>query len=337
LNKTITAFQKLCFGLEAKVTFLFLGVMLSVSSVSGANPNTKEKVLVFPNEHSYGNLSKITATKPLELLVDKSPLGEARGTIKVPVNVRICYEPGPKFYQNPQILLKFSPDSIYYMKMPFIAMDDNEMQMSDRAVQFLTHLSGLRVVDFNKSDTTDAGAKKLAGMPNLTGMTAVGCLITGTCFRELSTCPKLEVIRLGSTQVSNESLRFLKNLKNLKRLDLNRAGLTSVGIQHIANFQSLLQLDISANPKITGKDLSKLTVLKKLELLNLRDTNLSLAEIKDFLNKRKVAVVMPRMLAQYSKAERDEIAKIKGDLRFDFGIRPVHPDINTIFGTVNRK
>ncbi len=78
------------------------------------------------------------------------PLGEAKGTIKVPASVRICYEPGPKFFSNPQILLKFPPDSIEYIKMKFTPMEDNEEHMSDHAVEFVAHLRGLRIVDFDK-------------------------------------------------------------------------------------------------------------------------------------------------------------------------------------------
>ncbi len=337
MNKARAASKVIGIQQNAKVTFLFVGVMLSVTSTAGANPNTKEKVLVFPNEHAYGSISKVTVIKPLELRVKREPIAEAKGTVRVPGNIPIYYEPGPKFFRNPQILLKLPPDAFYYIKMQFTPMEDNEEHMSDRAVEFLTHLKGLRIIDFDKSDTTDAGAAKLAGMPHLTGISASGCLISGTCFNQLSTCPKLEVMRLGSIQVSNESLRFLKDFKSLKRIDLNRAGLNTTGIQHLANCPDLLSLDISANPKVNGKDLSKLMALKKLRLINLRDTNLSVAEIKAFLNKRNIAVVMPRMLAQYSKSERDEITKVHGDLRFDLDTRVAMPDANTIFGTVNRK
>lgn len=328
-------FQPIGVGTAPKIIVLVLGVLFSFTGVSSANP--KEKVLAFPNEHSYGTLSKITSMKPLELRVQKMPLGEAKGTITVPGNVRVCYEPGPKFFSNPQILLKFSPDSIEYIKMKFTPMEDNEVHMSDRAVGFVAHLTGLRIVDFDKSDTTDAGAAKLASMPNLTGISSSESLITGTCFKSLSTCPKLEVMRIGSVQINNESLRFLKDFKSLRRLDLTRVGLNSQGVEHLAKCKTLTYLDISSNPKLTGKDLAKLMALKKLAVINVRNNHFSIAEIRAFADNRKVAVIMPRMLAQYSKQEQAEAKKIHADLRFDFDHKPINPDINTIFGTVNRK
>lgn len=335
MKNRLKLLQPIDVGVESKIIGLVFGALCSFTVALSANP--KEKILVFPNEHSYGTLSKITSMKPLELRVQKLPLGEAKGTIKLPANVRVCYEPGPKFFRNPQILLKFSPDSIEYIKMKFTPMEDNEESMSDHAVEFVSHLRGLHIVDFDKSDTTDAGAAKLAGMPNLTGISSSESLITGTCFKSLSTCPKLEVMRIGSVQISNESLRFLKDFKNLKRMDLTRVGLNSEGIEHLAKCKTLTYLDIASNPKLTGKDLAKLMALKKLKVINLRNNHISIPEIKAFANNRKIAVIMPRMLAQYSKQDQAEAKKIHADLRFDFDSKPINPDINTIFGTVNRK
>ena len=322
---------------RAAFSALLLSASLSFSNICVATQPLQEKILLFPNEAGYGNLSKITVSNPLELRVQRAPLGIARGTVKVPANVRVYYEPGPRFFQNPQILLKLPPNSIDYIKMQFTPMGDGEERMSDHAVEYVAHLTGLRIVDFDKSDTSDAGAAKVAGMPNLIGLSSCESLITGTCLKSLSTCPKLEVMRLGSLQVSNESLRFLKDFKSLKRMDLNRAGLNSVGIQHLAACTNLLHLDISGNPKINGKDLSKLIALKKLKVINLRDTHVPIADIKAFANNRRITVIMPRMLAQYSKGDRDQIKTIHGDLLFDFDSKLVNPDMKTIFGTVNRK
>ncbi len=329
--------EKFRFRDVASVCIFTAGFLFSILNAFAAGPVAKEKVLLFPNERSYGTLSKIVEMRSWDVRIKKTPLGEAKGTIKVPANVRICYEPGAKFFRNPQMVLRLAPDSIDFIKMQFTPMEDEEEKMSDQAVEYLTHLKGLRIVDFDKSDTTDKGAARLAGMPNLTGISSTEALVTGTCFKSLSTCPKLEVMRIGAVQISNESLRFLKDFKSLKRIALIRAGLNSEGMQHLANTPNLTHLDISANRKVTGKDLLKLMALKKLAVINLRDTYIKVADVKVFANNRKVSVIMPRMLAQYSKQERDEIKTIHGNLQFDVDTRLANPDVNTIFGTVNRK
>ncbi len=50
---------------EPQVTAFVLCVLFSIPATLGANPSSKEKVLVFPNEHSYGTLSKITSMRAI--------------------------------------------------------------------------------------------------------------------------------------------------------------------------------------------------------------------------------------------------------------------------------
>ncbi|MBA3859816.1 MAG: hypothetical protein C0507_23150 [Cyanobacteria bacterium PR.3.49] len=310
-------------------------VVLGVTAVS-ASSKTQEKILEFPSDTSYGNLSRVIHVNPLETHAERSPLGQARGKIKVPADAIIFFEPGPRFFQRPEILNKLPPDSIAYIRMQFTAMDDNEMQMSDRAVKYLRHLTGLLAVDFDRSDTSDVGAAELAGLPNLQAVSLTGSTVNGTCLKSLSSCPKLQMLRFGSGQVKDEALRSLSNYKSLKRLVLNRCNLTDASAQNIAKGKSIVLLDVSNNPKISDTGLKYLGQLK-LDYINLRETGVSIEGVREFVKNRQCRVVMPRMFSEYSKAQLDEIKKIRGgDIVFDHDHNIKYTDLKTIFGTVDR-
>ena len=317
---------------------LLAGALTILSGAAGisASPKSKEKILEFPNDTSYGNLSKVVHVNPLETHAERAPLGQARGIIKVPSDAIIFFEPGPRFFQRPEILNKLPPDSIAYIRMQFTAMDDNEMQMSDKAVKYLRHLTGLLAVDFDRSDTSDIGAAELAGLPNLQAVSLTGSTVNGTCLKSLSSCPKLQMLRFGSGQVKDEALKSLSNYKSLKRLVLNRCNLTDTSAQNIAKGKSIVLLDVSNNPKISDTGLKYLGQLK-LDYINLRETGVSIAGVRDFVKNRQCRVVMPRMFSEYSKAQLDEIKKIRGgDIVFDHDHQIKYSDLKTIFGTVDR-
>lgn len=335
-----------------QVAIAVVSVVISVLSVSpwaakaekarekqaiGDSAKSKEILLPFPNERGYGTISKVTREDELETAAKRTPLGEAKGTIKLPAGTIVFYEPGPRFFQNPQVLKKFAPDSIKYIKMQFTAMDDSEDKMSDRAIDYLRLLTGLRAINLDKSDTSDKGIASLAGMPNLRAVSATETMVNGACLKSLSTCQSLVMVRFGAIQVDNDSLRYLKDFKTLKRLVLSRCGVNSQGVQNISACPSITQLDISNNPKIGDKDLLKLRTLKKLEYVNLRGTTATIAGVNTFIRGCKAKLVMPKMFAQYTKAEQSEIKKVTGHIVFDFDHNLQDPDYKTIFGTVNRK
>jgi hypothetical protein len=309
----------------------------SLTAAVRASAKESEIVLPFPNEKGYGTISKVINESELETNAKRTPLGEARGTIKLPAGTVVFYEPGPRFFQNPQILKKIPPDAIKYVKFQFTAMDDSEEGMSDRAAGFLRCLNGLRSANFDKSDTSDAGLEQLAGLKKLTVVTASESMATGSCLKSLATCPNLLLVRFCAIKIDNDSLSHLKNFKSLVRLDLNRCGLNSKGVQNICMCSSIAKLDFSSNPNISDRDLLKLKALKKLKYINLRGTGVTVSGIKAFAAGSQVKLIMPKILSQYSKTEQSEINKIKGNILFDLQQNLSDPDYDTIFGTINRK
>lgn len=321
----------------AEIALLCFGCAAICGCPAETQAKQGEIILPFPKEKGYGTLSKVVREGLLETNAKKTPLGEAKGTIKLPADTLVFYEAGPRFFQNPRVLQGFPPESIAYIKMQFTAMEDAEEKLCDKAISSLRHLSGLRAANFDKSDTTDEGVAQLAGMPKLRAISTTETMVRGDCLKSLASCPNLSMVRFGAIQMKNESLRYLKDLKALKRLVVNRCGIDSQGVKYIAMCPTLTQLDISNNPKISDADVLKLKVLKRLEYVNLRDTGVTIQGIKDFAAARKVRIVMPKMLSQYTKAQRTDIDAIKGNIVFDFDHRLNDADYNTIFGTINRK
>ncbi|MBA3991945.1 MAG: hypothetical protein C0469_00360 [Cyanobacteria bacterium DS2.3.42] len=291
-----------------------------------AKTSAQTKILEFPDQPYYGTLSKVTKIIPLEIRVEKVPLGQARAKVRIAAKTIVLYEPGPRFFQNPQILFKLAPDSIQFIKMQFTSMDEKEYPLSDRAVPYLNHLKGLVGIDFDKSDTTDAGAEKLKDLPNLQALSAMGTGITGTCIKSFATFPKLKFLKIGSTEINNASLRYLHDLASLRKLVVNRAKVNAVGMQHIAACPNLTHLDVSFNAEVDDKGLELIKPLKNLQVINLRGTSVSARAIRNFSKSKTLWLTTPKLAKQYSKQELDELRKTSYHLHFD--AEPKSPKVN---------
>ncbi len=81
-------------------------------------------------------------------------------------------------------------------------------------------------------------------------------------------------LNLAGSQVSNEGLEVLTNLKNLGRLHLENSTVTDAGLSHIAKLERLEYLNLYGTG-ITDAGIAQLKGLKHLENLYLWKTNVS--------------------------------------------------------------
>jgi parallel beta-helix repeat protein len=111
----------------------------------------------------------------------------------------------------------------------------------------------------------------------------------------LSGIKSLESLELGYGKFTDKGLEYLKEMDNLKRLDIpNNSGFTDAGLSHVAKLPLLEELKLRAN-QFTDAGMSsigKLTTLKRLELWGHRAgiTNKGLAHLAE-LNKLSYLVI----------------------------------------------
>jgi internalin A len=113
----------------------------------------------------------------------------------------------------------------------------------------------------------------------------------------LAEFPKLEVVDLRGSGVTDEGLAQLKTLKGLRKLYLGRTEISDAGLKHIAGLVGLESLILSET-KVTDAGLKQLAGMKKLTNLEVSGTaitDLGLKELRElkalttlFANRTKV-------------------------------------------------
>lgn len=280
----------------------------AVNAYAG-NKNEGMRLLPFPTEYSVGTLGLLDKTHALTAKGKLLPIGEARGLIKVPQDKLVKLYPGVQFFQHPEFLLKLPPDGIDYINLRFTAMTDADEKISDRLVPYIHHLSGLKGIDMDQSETTDAGLSKLGVMPELRALALAETMVTGKCLRDLTGCKKLEALRFGKETIDNESLRYLKEFPNLANLELSRTNLSLRGLEHVSKCTKLKSLDINENPAIDDRAVPLLLKLTNLDHLFIKQTKISFAGLLQLSKLGTIKIALPQSFDRYTKAQQEQIRK----------------------------
>lgn len=274
-----------------------------------ANKSEGMRLLPFPTEYSVGTVGLLDKTSAFAAKGKLLPIGEARGLIKVPQDKLVKLYPGVQFFQHPEFLLKLPPDGIDYINLRFTAMTDADEKISDRLVPYIHHLSGLKGIDMDQSETTDAGLSKLGAMPELRALALSETMVTGKCLRDLTVCRKLESLRFGKGAIDNESLRYLVEFPNLANLELSRTNLSLRGLEHVSKCKKLSSLDINENPSIDDRAVPLLLKLTNLDHLYIKQTKISYAGLLQLRKLGPITIALPQSFDRYTLAQQEQIRK----------------------------
>lgn len=317
-------------------SYLILLLAVSESALAHGNMQANMRCLQFPAEYSVGTLGLLEKAPTFTAKGKVLPIGEARGLIKVPRDKLVKMFPGVRFFQHPQCLLKLPPDGIDYINLKFTAMADADESVSDRLIPYVHHLAGLKGIDLDQSETTDAGLAKLGTMPELRALALAETLVTGKCLGQLTGCKKLEALRFGKGTIDNDSLRYLKEFPQLVNLELSRTNLSLRGLEHVSKCTKLRSLDINENSAIDDRAVPLLLKLSKLEHLYIKHTKISFAGVMQLSKMGLIKISLPLPFAKYSKAEQEQIRKHFPHFRVKPPKEAVDSYTKTMFGPMSR-
>lgn len=308
------------------------------SSSNAAPAASSEKTLIFPASQSVGWIIDVPQDPGLECNIHGNRLCKAQGTVKVSRSKRLKFEPNSHFFEQPECLLKLPGDAFDYIELRFLSMADNEENISDKVITYVTHLKGLKAVSLDKSETTDTAAAKLAILPNLTCFSATDSLVSGKCLDELRKCKTISFLRFGNGEIDHSSLQFLAQFPNLKRLSLRRAGLKKADIEQVSKCTNLVNLAISQNPGVDDSCVALVTKLKNLTELELADTAVSIAGLEKLSVLKNLNVSLPRPMATYSPKEKIRFKQLFPQSKFNLESvveKKRKRDINDFLDTTN--
>jgi formylglycine-generating enzyme required for sulfatase activity len=133
-------------------------------------------------------------------------------------------------------------------------IDLRQTGVDDDGLAYLARLSSLEQISAGDMWKTPQESDKEAGLiQRFEGITP----ITDEGLRHLSTLENLRSLSLGRTMITGEGFSSLSNLKNLTHLHLRESRLHDEGLAALAHLQGLEELDITGN-RVTDSGLNQL-------------------------------------------------------------------------------
>jgi hypothetical protein len=227
-------------------------------------------------------------------------VAKASGTfqVHVPSGQRVLFEANRRVFENPACLDLVSPQGIDILKIGLISLDDSEDGMCDKALEQAVHFQGVQEIDADRSEATDKGIAKLRAIPSLMGISCYSTSINGACFKDLATLPALKALWLSHNVLNQRNLEYLKSFPKLQVLNVDRTHLDLIGTRSLAKCTNLKDLSVRGNQDFGDNCLSLICSLKNLTSLDLRETPVTVAGVKQLRVLKLKKLVLPRALTK---------------------------------------
>jgi hypothetical protein len=156
-----------------------------------------------------------------------------------------------------------------------------DSRLSDAGLSYLAGLkhATIRRLDLSLSDVTDVGLMHMAGLRIKSLILGARRSITADGLKGLGSVVALEELDFNdTTSINDASLKYLKDLVNLRSLTLDRTQVTDAGLRHLKDLPRLEDLSL-AECKCAGPGLATLRDFHDLRRLNLRSSGLTDAHL----------------------------------------------------------
>jgi hypothetical protein len=165
---------------------------------------------------------------------------------------------------------------------------------------------------------TAAGDAALTGLAKQPAVGAIQIVDATFCtpkgFAALKALPNLRKLVLNRSGVTDKELAEIAQCGQLRTLIIPEAKVTDAGVAAVEKLTRLEQLDLSDNPRLTDKAMAHVKTLLRLEGLFLNKTGITdkgLAELKPLEALRDMTVAGTRVTARAAEAFADEMPNLR--------------------------
>lgn len=292
-------------------------------------PGPGMRTLRFPADRSLGTLLRDDPETPPRRESDRwlgpqwEELGEARGDVTVPNEVRLTLVADGAAAQDLSPLLALEADALYGLHLQSLAV-------TDAHAVYLSGLTGLRALWLPLTRLTNAGLTFVQGLglleEVLVGPSAVtnpvlpylrdrttlrrvlfnDAYVTDEGLAALVGCTALQALRLTRTSVGDAGVAHLQYMADMRLLELTRTRITDAGLAHLRSMSELCVLMLALT-SITDAGLAHLRGLRSLTSLDLSGTRVGdagLQQLHELSNLRLLYVANTRVTSRGTAALR---------------------------------
>lgn len=162
------------------------------------------------------------------------------------------------------------------------------------------------------SDATLVGLKKYPLVGAFQALDGTRCTEAG--FKALAELPHLRRLVLNKSGVTDKELEVIVGCKALRVLIIPASGVTDAGLNHLSRVPRLDTLDVSENPRVTDAGMKQVATLERLEHLYLGKTSLTdkgLFELKPLEGLRTLHVAGTKVTAAAAEKFADEMPNLR--------------------------
>jgi hypothetical protein len=229
----------------------------------------KIRVLEFPKDKSMGVLQAIDDSHTLsEKGLNYQRFGDARGKIECASNLHLGLKLNYDGANDLSPLLKLKSDDL-------VALDNKSIPVAAGQFQYLKNLTGLKRLDLDGSDISDAELPYLKGCRELVFLSVTRTEIKGPGVSVLRNFPHLKMLFLGHNALDQNMLAALDSLREVTELHLDQCTVGDTALVHVGHMEGLVHLRLSENKKITDSGIAHLKGLQKLKTLDISGTSVT--------------------------------------------------------------
>ena len=265
----------------------------------------KYRVLEFPANKAMGTLVAIDKGDPLsEKGLNFKRFGEARGKVECGPGIKLGLRLNYDGANDLSPLLKLRADDI-------VALDNKAIPIPAGQFQYLKNLTGLRRLELDDSDISDAELPYLKGCHDLGFLSVTRTLIKGPGLSVLRSFPHLRTLLVGHNALDENTLSGFDSLHEVKELHLDQSGIGDIALIHVGHMQALRDLRLTDNKRITDTGIAYLKGLKQLQSLDISGTSVT----KDCVKTLALLPALRLLRISSAKVTAEELAAIGKQLR----------------------
>lgn len=239
-------------------------------TAAGYGPPPGARVMYFPKEQSIGRLwIDPWDYGPVELQrrrEEPKELGTAQGDVAVPAGMQVMLLFFRPEYKGKQVDLatldELAPTDLQGLTLPFTHITAKE---TDRLKRH-TSLRSLSYGPLSKAD--DECLKAVSEMKSLESFSVTETEITDNGMKHLRGLTNLRVLVLYGNKLTGAGTVHLSSLTQLQHLELGHTKVDDEGLKHLANLKHLEYLSLDGAP-VTDRGLEYLENLTELRTLHL--------------------------------------------------------------------
>jgi len=216
-----------------------------LNAEKAARPRPAPRIVHFPPDKDLGLLKTIEASGGHPSITntdfDYHGFGLAKGDVQIPGDRRLLLYVHDKTWRNLSYLSNLKADDLYMLYLS--GSYTGGPKVGDHHLRDLASLTGLKQLHLSSTNITHRGIQHILGLKELNYLEISSDRLDNRALPYIAELTSLETLVLGAP-VTDEGLRSLAPLKNLKELFLSVKNIRGPGLRHLAELPNLQYLQV---------------------------------------------------------------------------------------------